>query len=723
MSVSRRPAEGEPPAASAPSGSDPSPGSPQPFAAKRALAGLIGLLSADPVSIPALAAIAVLIAWAANEAGYPQTHWAPGGLILLALLAVGIGAAGLRRARTPRVVGLAIACLAAYTAFSFLSILWAKVPGDAWEGADRTMLYLIVFALFATWRRPGRSAALLLSVWVLALVGLAVFTVLHVDAAASSSAQLQALMPGGRLIFPAGYTNANAALWMMAFFPALILAASERTPWALRGLLAGGAVVLAGVALYSQSRGSVYSTPIVLALIFLLLPGRVRNFATLVPVGAGVLAAAPTVLRLDERVEAGGGAASAVHSATLAVLLAGLVVGLVVAVAAAMESRKPVSDAVGRRLHRVIATAGVLAVVALLAGGLVAIGNPVARAEREWSTFTSIRGYAANSSGESRLTGGLGSNRWDFYRVAWHEFLTHPVAGIGAENFAEPYLRLRRSPETPHYPHSVELMVMSQTGVIGALLAIAGLIAALVACRSALIGGDRLGRVVAAAAVAGFAYWGIHGSFDWFFEYAGLGAAAFMLLGLMCSVTPARAPARVSPDAEEAGIASSPGWRRRARLVAGAFAALALGLVAAASLALPWLSRLEVESAAKIWPAAPSSAYFRLREAASLNPLSDEPYVVAGTIALRLGELRRADGEFALALKRTPGDAYATLERGAIASTLGERRRALALLQHAAYLNPKDPLTKAALALARRGQRVNVTELNRSILRDAQQFS
>src|SRR5438309_1398531 len=68
---------------------------------------------------------------------------------------------------------VALACLAGYTALSFLSIAWAVVPGDAWEGANRTLLYLLVFALFACRRQRGPSGALLLGIWVLALIGLA----------------------------------------------------------------------------------------------------------------------------------------------------------------------------------------------------------------------------------------------------------------------------------------------------------------------------------------------------------------------------------------------------------------------------------------------------------------------------------------------------------------------------------------------------------------------
>ena len=70
---------------------------------------------------------------------------------------------------------------------------------------------------------------------------------------------------------------------------------------------------------------------------------------------------------------------------------------------------------------------------------------------------------------------GLGSNRYDFYRVSLDEFTAHPVGGIGADNFQQQYLRHGRSSETPRYPHSVELRTLAQTGIVGALLAIVGL--------------------------------------------------------------------------------------------------------------------------------------------------------------------------------------------------------------------------------------------------------
>jgi tetratricopeptide (TPR) repeat protein len=657
-------------------------------------------LRAAPATVPALATLVLLVAWAADQGGYPVTHWAPGGLIVLALLGLTLVSVPLRLGEIPLAVRIALLCLAGYTALSFLSILWAGSPGDAWEGADRTLLYLIVFALFAAWRQRGSSAALIVCAWVLAIVALALFTLLHID-----GANLAHALPAGRLSYPSGYANANAAQWMMAFWPALLLAREQRLAWALRGLLAAGAVILAGVALLSQSRGSLYATPVMLFAVLALLPGRLRTFVLLVPVGGAIAAATPSLLHVGDLLQNGSPARDALHHASALLLAVALGAGLLTALLAALESRRSVAPATRARGRRLLAALMVLVLVGVVGGGLVAAGNPVTRVRHSWQSFKS--GYSSNATGD-RLVSGLGSNRYDFYRVALNEFVAHPVAGIGADNFAQQYLQHGRSEETPRYPHSVELRTLADTGLIGALLALVGLGAALFASAGAIRRADPLGRAVAAAALAGFGYWVMHGSFDWLWEFAGLGAPAFALLGLTCALAPGRA----------AKLPAGGGARRGAIVVA-----VLLALAAAVSLTAPWLSQLQVQSAARIWVGSPSSAYARLNQAAQLNPLSDEAYLIAGSIALRRDELARADHQFALALGRVPADAYATLERGAIASTQGDSHAALRLLRRAVALNPRDPLARAALLAVRHGERLDVNKLNRSILVNAQQFS
>lgn len=679
-------------------------------------AKLTASLREAPATAPALAALALFVVWATDQAGYPLTHWAPGGLIVLALAGIAAVFVRLAPSRPGAAVLVALGCLVAYTALSYLSILWAGVPGDAWEGADRTLLYLLVFALFAWWPQRAEGAAMLVGLWTGAIVVLAAVTALHV--AGAGEASLHAMFPGGRFDHPTGYPNANAAQWLMAFWPALLLARSDRLHWSLRGLLAGGAVLLAQVALLSQSRGSLYATPIVAILVFALVPGRRRTFALALPIAAGIAAGAPAVLRVGDHLSSGEVTRGNVHAALAAIGLAAGAVAAVVAIGAAVESRLQLSGGARAAIGRGVGALAAACLAGVVAIALVAAGDPVARVEHAWNSFKG--GYAGSATG-SRLSSGLGSNRYDFYRVALDEFSSHPLAGIGADNFQQQYLARGRSDETPRYPHSVELRTLSQTGTIGALLALAGVAAALVAAWGAMRAADRLAGSVAAAALAAFGYWAVHGSVDWFWEFAGLGAPAFAMLGVVCSLAP-RPPAPAPARRRRLPLRPAAAAPSRA-LRSPASVALVVGALACAvSLTLPWLSQLQVQSAARVWAADRNAAYARLREAADLNPLSDEPYLVAGSIALRYGELTRADGEFARALARTPGDAYATLERGAIASAAGRRARALSLLRRAVRLDPRDEVARTALATAMSGRRVDLEQMNRSIFQKARQL-
>ncbi len=663
-------------------------------------AGRLGrIVGSAPVTLPMLAAVGLFCYWAQDQGGYSLTTWAPGAVGVLGLLAICAWIIPLRVADIPRAIRVAVVALAAFTLWSFLSILWAGDQGMAWEGADRTLLYLMVFATFALWRQREDSAALVLGAWTLGMVVLAAVTVLRLPG--SSPTQF---FVGDRLVDPAGYPNAAAAMWLMAAWPALALASARRVPWALRGAFAGGAVVLCDVALLSQSRGALFATPVMLLLVFVVLPDRVRRMVTLLPIAIGVGVCVPALLRVADRIDAGGAhPLSAAGSAARVTMVAGGVVGLVVAAGAALEARRPLDERTASRAHRALAAVG-LAVVAIgVVGGLAAVGNPAHRISSAWHSFKG--GYAENKGG-SRLTSGLGSNRYDFYRVGLDVFKAHPIVGIGADNFGQDYLLRRHSNETPRYPHSLEIRTMLQTGVIGLALLVLAVGAAVAAGLAAARSSSSMTRAVAAGALGAFAYWAVHGSADWFWEYAGLGAPAFAALGLAVSLAP-------RPPEPYLGMRPMLGEAR----AAAAGSAIIVGAILA--LALPWLSARQVDRAARVWPHDAGQAYRRLDRAASLDPLSDRPRLIEGSIAVRLGDLARADRAFAQALRRNPDGAYATLERGAIASFRGRDAAARVLLARAIALDPRDRLTRAVYAIAHDGKRVNVSAMNDRILRAA----
>src|SRR5690606_14672831 len=112
--------------------------------------------------------------------GQPLTTWVPGALLLAGLLAVALLALPGRWSAAPRPVRAAVVLLGAFTAWSALSILWADDQGSAWQGTNRTLLYLIVFALFALWPQRSTTASWVLGAWTLAMGVLAVATLLKV---------------------------------------------------------------------------------------------------------------------------------------------------------------------------------------------------------------------------------------------------------------------------------------------------------------------------------------------------------------------------------------------------------------------------------------------------------------------------------------------------------------------------------------------------------------
>jgi tetratricopeptide (TPR) repeat protein len=142
---------------------------------------------------------------------------------------------------------------------------------------------------------------------------------------------------------------------------------------------------------------------------------------------------------------------------------------------------------------------------------------------------------------------------------------------------------------------------------------------------------------------------------------------------------------------------------------------LAVVLVPALALTGPWLAEVEQKTAVSQWKGDPAAAFDTLDSAASLNPLSATPKLLAGSIALRLG--RRADSEryFREALERDPDDAYAHLELGALLAERGRRRDATATLERARRLDPRDDLTAAVLRRVRSGKRVDIASVNRQL--------
>jgi hypothetical protein len=680
--------------------------------APQALSGATRALRENPVTLPAGLAVVVFLVLAGLDGGYDPLRWLPATLFLLAVLVVSV--LGLRgRIAAPRPVWIAAAALAAFTGWSYLSILWAEVPADAWTGANRTLLYLVVFALFALSPWTASTAAVLLGAFSLGVFAIGLWSFLG----ASVSDDPVGSFIAGRLAVPIAYPNGNSALYLIAAWPALQLASRREVAPLLRALFLGATGVLVELAALCQSRGSLVAVPLTLGVYLLFVPGRLRSILSVLPVAVAAAAATPILLRVYEAVVSGDNvqeslvdARSAIIWSFAALLVVGGVIGYV-------DRAVRVPDGVSRTAGIVVIAAIALAFVGGSAALVQRYGDPVDTAAEAWDRFSGGR-YLAEAE-VPHFVSGFGSGRYDIWRVAVELFAAHPVVGIGADNFAVDYLREREGSEEPLYPHSVALRTLSQTGVVGSAMLLAFLGALAFAWWRSLHRGSQFGRAVAGAAATMFVFWLVYGMIDWFWEIPALAAPVFAFGALATRLGEPRGGlvAVGEPDGDAVGAdGSQPDTAGSGRRIA-LFGGLALAaLVAAVSVGAPWLAARQIEAAADGWSTDPGRAFDRLDQARFLDPLTDQADVYAAVIAAQGGDVTRQRAALLRAVERNPLGWYQQLELGLLAARSGDRPEALDRIAKARLLNPLEPVTAFVEARVRAGNPPTQAEVDRKFV-------
>jgi O-antigen ligase len=662
---------------------------------RQASAAGVRAVAETPALVPGLLVIAVALVLITASGGYRPTAWYPAALLLLAALLTTALLARRSGAGIRREALLAVALLAAFTAWAYLSILWAGVEGDAWDGANRALLYLTVYALFALWTWSPRAAASLLAVFSVGTAGVLLASL----AAAASADDPERYFSGGRLSEPIGYTNAVCALALAAFWPALALGSRRETHWVLRGALLASAGVLAELAVLTQSRASVVAAPIVLVIYLALARPRGRSLLFAALVAAVVAASLPWLLDVFAATDSSDRYSASVDRSLAAVGLSGGALAIAGAAAALLDRRVTLSPQSGARLEHAVGYGELVLLVAAVIGlGAAAAASP-GRVENAWNEFTSVNA-GHGGRGSSRFTGGLETSRYQAWRIAWHEVERDPLTGVGIDNYAVDFLRERETREVLTSPHSLELKVLSQTGAVGTALLLAFLVLAVRAAWRTSAERATYGGAIVVASLASFAYWLVHGSVDRFWEFPALAIPAFALLGLAASVDRQPASSTARPPA-------------RSLRLAAFFGLVVVAACAAATHVFPWLAARDVDRAASGWRSDPGAALVVLDRAAQLNPLSDRPDTAAGIVAARAGELDRARSSFTRALERNPSSWYARLELAALSSLAGQRDEALRLLEEARALNPREEGLGEVAARIRRGEQISPAVIDR----------
>ncbi len=636
-----------------------------------------------PALLPGLVTVALMLVWAVHNGGYDADTWYWGALLALALLAAALIGLGPKRPRMSRPALTALVLFGLYVAWSYLSMTWAQSPGDALQGSNRALLYLLAFALLLVLPWTPRGALIALLTFAL---GVGVISIVLLVRLASED-HVAALVIDGRLAAPTGYFNATAALFTIDALLAIGLAARRELPGLLRGVLIAFACAGLQLALIVQSRGWLFTLPLVAVVAIVVTPDRIRYAAAaVIPIATALIA----VRRLLDVYQAYSGpaldhAAGRAGQAALVLCGAAFVAGTMAAWGDSLLALPTPGPSRRRLIGAALATVAIAA--AGVAGVVVTHGHPFRFISRQWNGFS----HPQTSATGSHFTD-VGSGRYDFWRVALDAAIAHPVGGLGQDNFADYYVKRRRTSEEPEWTHSLEMRLLAHTGFVGFGLFAGFLICAIAAAFRLRRRGPELTRMVVGAALLPLVVWLIHGSVDWFWEVPALTGPALGFLGMAAALgNEPSAPADAVTPPRRSALARIP----RPVALTGATLALLAGVFV---LALPYLSVREVSLATDARARDPAAALHDLVLAANLNPLSADPGRLGGAIAIQAGEFGTAEQRFSQAISREPGGWFSWLGAGLAASALGDRNQAHRDFAVARSINSQQPAVRDALA-------------------------
>lgn len=608
--------------------------------------------------------------WAWKSGGYFEVTYLPGTMALLALVALFLFAAPpLGRLGGPALVSfVALAGLAAWT---LISGLWSPVPAVAFSDAQRVLAYVAAFAI-GVWSCLLLGRRLLLALAPLAaagaLVGLATLIVIW-----SGHSSMDYLEIDATLRYPIGYRNAEAAFFLMAVLPTIVLTASRELHWSIRGVLLGAATLMIELAVLAQSRASLFAVPIGVAILVAAHPNRLRVLGWLALSMIPAAIALPQLLDVFQR-DAGNGAAEIppLHHACVAIALTAALSTAIGLALTRFGGGFSLSDRARTGVER-----GLLACLAVVVlAGFVALlrtdGGPGGFVSRHVDQLTA--GTPNLGTNGSRFGFDVRTRRGDFWRVALHdEFDKKPLNGDGAGAFRSDYIKHRNGPgEEPEDPHSIETLMLGELGLPGALLLLTFVVgAAVAAIRARRLGPSEAALAAGALALGG--YWLAHASVDWFWSYAvvtlpvpfALGAAAAPALRLNAEVRAARPVVR---------------------------ATLAIAACALALTLLPfYFSARYTDNAIRGWRSDPQSALDDLARAADLNPWSSRPLAAESDFAQQTGDHNRALSAINEAISRSHDDWLLYFQQAKLLEMSGDIPGAAAALARARQLNPTEP--------------------------------
>lgn len=602
------------------------------------------LVPALTAAVPAVLAFVTATAVSAANGGYFPTEW---GWSAIALLLVA-GTAVVVRTRLPlgRLEWTMLGALAAFTGWVALSITWSTSSAQPVLETERDVVYVAAVAalVVVASRRslPWIAGAVLAATYSVSAFALATRLAPNAVGSYDSSAVYQ-------LATPFGYWNALGLFVAIGLLLGVGFAAHGRSTL-LRAAAAAALVPLACTLYFTFSRGAWLAVAAGAVVALALDPARLRTVAILLALLPAPALAVFAASRSHALTHAGAPLAAAARDGhRVAVVLVVLsVLEALVALALCGPGRRLVEN----RRAGIAAAATLVVVVGVGAGAaLVRAGGPAKLVGNAYDAFTSPE-RPNGSDLNRRLVNLSGSGRTDYWRVAWHDFVDHPLLGSGAGSYERFWIRDRPNAFYARDAHNLYLEVLAELGPVGLALLAIGL-------GTPLVAAVRLRRRPLAAAVAGaYVAYLLHAAIDWDWEMAGLTITALLCSGALV----------VAARPEQSG-------RTLTAPLRVASLALVVPLVAFAFVLQVGNSTLEAAArAADRGETARAEA--QARRAKTWLPWSFQPWQILGEAQLAHGDLVAARRSFRVAIAKDSQNWGLWLEF-AEASKGATRRRAL----------------------------------------------
>jgi hypothetical protein len=620
-----------------------------------------------------LSAVGLLAYLGLEGGGYDPLVHDQVGIAVWWILIAGLLVGALPTARLSPAAWISLGLLAAFAAWTALSLIWTESVEQTFAEAARVAGYLGVFVLaLLAWRPNGaRRMAAAVAAGVSLVVVAALLSRLH-PAWFPEAGQTAIYLESGRerLSYPLNYWNGLGALVAIGL-PLLLHLAADARRVLVRGFAAAAMPAFMLTAFFTLSRGGIGAAIVAVAVYLLLTSDRLpKLLSALLPAAGGLLLILAASTR--ESLQDGLLTPVATEQGDEVLLLALLVCAAVGAIQAAFVmglggKRRPRWSQVSPRA----ATAPSAVALGAAVVALLAVDAP-GRATDAWDEF---KQPASAGKGAGRLGSAAGQSRYQYWSATVKENATAPLIGTGAGTFKYWWARDGDNNDSVRDAHSLYMQTLGELGIVGIALIAAFLLTVLLVAARQTLRGPPVERSAIAAAAAGCSAFAITGAVDWVWQIPVL-PVAFLLLA--STVLPASAPR----GARAAGFP----WAGRLAGIVAAVVAIALIAVPLASTSL--LRDSEADARSGDYGKALEAA----RSAERLQPGAASPRLQQALLLEELGDLAAASQAASDATEREATNWRPWLVLARIEAARGRVAAAVRAFRQARSLNPNSGL-------------------------------